>query len=174
MTPAGRLSASIEILDALDKSGRPADQVASAYFRNRRYIGSKDRRWISESVFRVLRSKARLDWLLNSINVDPIDARARVLADLVVEGGSIPDKEMFEGPYAATPPDELDRRMMDRLHKQSLFHRDMPLWVKSEYPQWLEPKLQQAFGDDLLKEMGAMRDEAPLDLRVNTLKATRE
>ena len=174
MTPAGRLAATIEILDSLSETGRPADQVASFYFKTRRYIGSKDRRWIAESVWRVLRRKARLDWLLNSIDVTPIDARARVLADLVVEGGALPDAEMFQGPHAATPPDEQDRRMMGRLHKHSMFHRDMPAWVKGEYPEWMEPKLRQVFGDDLLREMGAMRDEAPLDLRVNTLKANRE
>ncbi len=174
MTPAGRLAATIEILEALAEKGRPADQVASIYFKNRRYIGSKDRRWIAESVWRVLRRQSRLDWLLNSVDVSPIDARARVLADLVIEGGTMPDAEMFQGVHAATPPDALDRRMMERLCKQSLFHRDMPLWVKGEYPEWVEPRLQQAFGDDFLREIGAMRDEAPMDLRVNTLKATRE
>ena len=174
MTPAGRLAATIEILDALTETRRPADQVAAAYFKNRRYIGSKDRRWIAESVWRVLRRKARLDWLLASVDVSPIDARARVLADLVVENGEMPDAEMFQGPHAATPPDAIDRRMMDRLHKQSLFHRDMPAWVKGEYPQWLEEKLTQVFGDDFPREMGAMRDEAPMDLRVNTLKSTRD
>ena len=174
MTPAGRLAATIEILDALTETRRPADQVAASYFKNRRYIGSKDRRWIADSVWRVLRRKARLDWLLDSVGISPIDARARVLADLVVEGGAMPDAEMFQGPHAATPPDALDHRMMDRLHKQSLFHRDMPAWVKGEYPQWLEEKLIQVFGDSFPREMGAMRDEAPMDVRVNTLKATRE
>ena len=174
MTPAGRLAATIEILDALNQSRRPADQVASAYFKNRRYIGSKDRRWIADSIWRVLRRKARLDWLLGSVGIDLIDARARVLADLVVENGEIPDAEMFYGVHAATPPDAIDRRMMERLHKQSLFHRDMPAWIKAEYPQWLEPQLRQIFGDDFIRQMAAMRDEAPMDLRVNTLKATVE
>ena len=174
MTPAGRLAAAIEILDALTASKRPADQVASAYFKNRRYIGAKDRRAIQETVWRVLRRQARLDWLLNSVQADPIDARARVLADLVVENGAIPDGELFQGPHAATAPDAIDRRVLDRLHKQSLFHRDMPAWVKGEYPEWLEGQLQATFGDDMLRQMAAMRDEAPMDLRVNTLKATRD
>ena len=174
MTPAGRLAAAIEILESLTLSKRPADQVASAYFKNRRYIGSKDRRAIQDTVWRVLRRQARLDWLLDSVKTNPIDARARVLADLVVENGSIPDAELFQGPHAATPPDAIDRRMLERLHKQSLFHRDMHAWVKGEYPEWLEEKLVLAFGDDLLRQMAAMRDEAPMDLRVNTLKATRD
>lgn len=173
MTPAGRLAAAIEILDAIGQTGRPGDQVASQYFKGRRYIGSKDRQWIAQAVWRVLRRKARLDWLLASVGADPIDARSRVLADLVVEGGEIPAVEMFQGPHAATPPDAQDRRVMEMLHKQSLFHRDMPAWVKSEFPEWLLPRLQQVFKDDLAREMGAMREEAPLDLRVNTLKATR-
>jgi 16S rRNA (cytosine967-C5)-methyltransferase len=48
-----------------------------------------------------------------------------------------------------------------------------PLYVQGEYPQWLEPELTRAFGNDLLEEMRAMQSRAPVDLRVNTLRATR-
>lgn len=43
MTPAARLQAVIDLLTEIDETPRPADAVMSAYFRNRRYIGSKDR-----------------------------------------------------------------------------------------------------------------------------------
>jgi 16S rRNA (cytosine967-C5)-methyltransferase len=50
----------------------------------------------------------------------------------------------------------------------------MPAWVRGEYPAWLEARLAEAFGERLAAEMGALRDEAPVDLRVNRLKANRE
>ena len=49
----------------------------------------------------------------------------------------------------------------------------MPLHVRGEYPQFLEPELKRAFGDAVLDEMIALQSRAPADLRVNTLKAER-
>jgi 16S rRNA (cytosine967-C5)-methyltransferase len=46
--------------------------------------------------------------------------------------------------------------------------------VRLEVPDWVLPYLQRRFGDALAAEMAALGGEAPLDLRVNLLKATRE
>ena len=166
MTPAARLAATIALLAEIETSPRPADQVASFYFKGRRYIGAKDRRAVAESVWRVLRRRARLDWWLGTIGHADRSARALVLADLAIESGK-PKAEMFEGVHAAAPPNPDERRMIDLMTGKSLFHRDMPTWVRSEYPAWMEPRLSALFGDGLNREMGAMRDEAPLDLRVS-------
>lgn len=173
MTPAGRLAAAIEVLEAIEESGRPADQVASFYFKSRRYIGAKDRRAVTETVWRVLRRKARLNWWLTQFSPHLMDARARVLADMVIDGGPLPEDEMFQGPHACPRPDAEDRKVLERLRQEPLFHRDQPNWVRGEYPEWLEPKLTAVYGDTLPGQMGAMREEASIDLRVNTLKADR-
>jgi 16S rRNA (cytosine967-C5)-methyltransferase len=46
--------------------------------------------------------------------------------------------------------------------------------IAGDYPEWLDSHLAQAFGDDRAAEAAAMASRAPLDLRVNTLKAKRE
>ncbi|HSV28827.1 MAG TPA: RsmB/NOP family class I SAM-dependent RNA methyltransferase [Candidatus Omnitrophota bacterium] len=172
MTPAARLQAAIELLEQIETTNRPADQVSSFYFKGRRYIGAKDRRAVAETVWRVLRSKARIDWWLAHLDY-PADARARVFADLAFQGVK-PDRDMFQGAHSARPPGKEERQMMEALAGKSPFHHEMPAWVKGEYPEWLEGRLSALYGDRLGAEMGAMRDEAPLDLRVNLLKATRE
>lgn len=172
MTPAARLAAAMEVLDEIQASPKPADQIASLYFKSRRYIGSKDRRAVSETVWRVMRTKARIDWWLEALDF-PADARARVLADLVFQGGK-PEPELFQGAHAARPPSGEERRMMEALRGKSPFHHAMPAWVKGEFPEWLTPRLSELWGERMPAEVGAMRDEAPLDLRVNTLKATRD
>ena len=56
MTPGARVAATIELLDEIvSRSERPADLVANAYFRTRRFIGSGDRRAVSERVWSILR-----------------------------------------------------------------------------------------------------------------------
>ncbi len=172
MTPAARLAAAIEVLDEIDATRRPADQVASHYFKNRRYIGSKDRRAVAQTVWRVLRRKARIDWWLGFLD-HPADARARVMADLVFEGIT-PTPDLFQGPHSAPAPGREEWRLMDQLKGRDIFNREMPAWVKGEFPQWLTPRLEALWGEDMPRQLGAMRDEAPLDLRVNTLKASRD
>src|SRR5439155_11701658 len=47
-------------------------------------------------------------------------------------------------------------------------------WVSGDYPQWLDSYLLRVFGEDRAAEGVALASRAPLDLRVNTLKADRE
>ena len=64
MTPAARAQAAIDILDQVIASARedgpPADAIVTAYFKTRRYAGSKDRRAVRELVFRAIRHSAEV------------------------------------------------------------------------------------------------------------------
>jgi len=52
-------------------------------------------------------------------------------------------------------------------------HADQPAWVRGNLPEWLVAELEAAFGAALAEELAALNREAPLDLRVNTLKTDR-
>ncbi|MBF0375130.1 MAG: RsmB/NOP family class I SAM-dependent RNA methyltransferase [Alphaproteobacteria bacterium] len=177
MTPAARLQAAIEMLDAVsNNAARPADTVAREYLKTRRYIGSADRRALSERVWGILRRRARLDWWLARQGAEPT-ARARVLADLALTDGATPEQanRLLDGrphhPYPLSPD---ERGLIGALSGRSLFHHDMPESVRGEYPDWLEPLLREAFGDTMPAEVAALRDEAAVDLRANSLKCDRE
>ena len=60
----------------------------------------------------------------------------------------------------------------DALSSRSL--ADAPPHVAGDYPEWLDGHLAAVFGEDRVAEAAAMASRAPLDLRVNTLRATRE
>jgi 16S rRNA (cytosine967-C5)-methyltransferase len=176
VTPSAQVAAAIELLAAIASDGRPADAVASHYFKTRRYIGSKDRRAISNRVWGVLRRRARLGWWLAQLETEDFP-RERVLADLVLtEKLGEPDlKHLFSGekncPEKLTPD---DRKLIEHLASKDIFNHGMPAWVRAEFPEWIEPRLTELFGEALGREMGVMREEAPVDLRVNTLNADRE
>jgi len=59
MRAAARIQAAIELLDAIIVSARDggasADNIAKSYFRERRYMGSKDRRAVRERAYSVIR-----------------------------------------------------------------------------------------------------------------------
>ena len=49
-----------------------------------------------------------------------------------------------------------------------------PDHVRGDYPEWLDASFKAAFGEASSDEMKALSHRAPIDLRVNTLKTTRE
>jgi 16S rRNA (cytosine967-C5)-methyltransferase len=172
MTPSARLAAAIEALRAISSNpGPPADRVLGAYFRDRRYIGSKDRHAISDRVYGVLRRRARLDWHLKAAGfTDPPDARRRALADVLVSDGVKLEAvlELFSDSRHGTG--ELSGRERDvaaRLEGRALDAPDAP----AECPDWLADRLRLLYGERFWKEMAALNRTAPFDLRVNTLKA---
>jgi 16S rRNA (cytosine967-C5)-methyltransferase len=176
VTPAARLAGAIELLAAVEAAPRkPADAVANDFFRNRRFIGSGDRRAVSDRAWHVLRARARLGWWLARAEAPPTP-RLLMAASLLLEGWT-PDgvAQSFSGGKFA--PDRLDgaeAAALCGLAGHTLDHPDMPLAVRLEVPDWVLPSLRARFGAALEAEMAAMLTPAPLDLRVNLLKGTRE
>src|SRR5258706_1914802 len=54
----------LELTELTDKSSEPADQVASKFFRQKRYLGAGDRRFISEGLFGIIRHRRLIEALL--------------------------------------------------------------------------------------------------------------
>jgi 16S rRNA (cytosine967-C5)-methyltransferase len=140
---------------------RPGDAVANDYFRARRFIGSGDRRAVSDRVWRVLRSYRRLSWWLG----DRPTPRLLVAASLLLDGEALSDFTGGKFAPAALAPSE--QAALQKLQGRSLDHPSMPAAVRLEVPDWLAPRIDAG-------ELRALMEPASLDLRVNLLKATRE
>jgi 16S rRNA (cytosine967-C5)-methyltransferase len=176
VTPAARIAAAIELLAAVEAAPRkPADAIANDFFRNRRYIGSGDRRAVSERAWAVLRARRRLAWWLERVGTRPTP-RMLVAASLLVEGWTLEgvQQSYSGGQFAPTHLDQAEKTSLRGLVGHTVTHPEMPPSVRLEMPDWAVPLLQARFGDELDAEMAAMGTEAPLDLRVNLLKTTRE
>jgi 16S rRNA (cytosine967-C5)-methyltransferase len=167
MTPAARLSAAIELIQTIETQRIPAAQALKEWGSAHRFAGSGDRAAIAGLVWDVLRRRASSAWLM-----DDDTPRSRVLGMLKLERGmdvaviaALCDGSRF----APAPLTETERTA---LTSRSL--EGAPAPVACDYPDWLDPYLEQAFGEDRIAEAAAMARRAPLDLRVNTLKAGRE
>lgn len=178
MTPAARIAASVELLAALEaEPRRPADAIANDFFRARRYIGSGDRRAVSERAWGAVRQRLRLDWHLARAGAPRPTPRLLVAAHLVLAEGWAPSgvEEAFSGGrFAPAPLLPEERAVLARLAGQPLLHPDMPEEVRLSLPDWVLPAFRARFGDRLAEEASAMEAPAPLDLRANLLKGTRE
>jgi 16S rRNA (cytosine967-C5)-methyltransferase len=182
VTPAARLAAAIDLLGAIEAAGRrPADGVANDFFRARRYIGGGDRRAIGERVWGVLRRRLRLGWWLGQVDARPTP-RMLVAADLLLaEGLDLSDvlRAFPGGQYAPEPLSAPEERLLRALATRrgggkGLDHHNMPEAARLEVPEWALPAFRARFGPRLPEEAAAMALPAPLDLRANLLKTTRD
>ena len=167
MTPAARLSAAIEVIEAIDSQRVPAAKALKEWGTAHRFAGSGDRAAISGLVYDVLRRQASSAWIMEDDS-----ARARLLGMLKLERGM--ETEAISalcdgGRFAPEPLSGAERTALT-----SRTTADAPAHIAGDYPEWLDDHLAQAFGNERAAEAAAMASRAPLDLRVNTLKAKRE
>jgi len=139
----------------------PADAVMSRYFKQHAKLGSRDRGLIAEAVFFALRRYATLRWMMQPAP----PPRAPRLAALVTlarqHGAAALDARALRGD---------DRAVR---HALSLRLEDAPPAVVAEVPTWLFQRIGAQY-TDAAAVLAAMTEAAPLDLRVNTQRASRD
>jgi 16S rRNA (cytosine967-C5)-methyltransferase len=172
--PGPRIQASIDLLNSVEAGDDAADRIVAAYFRRRRYAGSKDRAAVTELVYAVLRRRAWLGWRLSNAGAGGQGARLMVIAQLV--DGGVPENEiaaLFDGSEHAPTPLSLEEAAIVQLLQRPPSGTPPPS-VAGNYPGWLHSALEQRFGTNLAAEMAALNERAPLDLRVNMVRSNRE
>ncbi|HLO63972.1 MAG TPA: RsmB/NOP family class I SAM-dependent RNA methyltransferase [Azonexus sp.] len=150
------------VLGQLLRFDHPADAVVSRYFREHRQLGHADRAFVAETVFAVLRRGRSIE----ARCAGQLSDRRRLLATLaLVRGWS--QREL--APVLKTSEEEW------LAAAKAMPEADLPPAVRCDLPEWLYERLEQQFGaDETLALARAMNQSAPLDLRVNTLKADRD
>ena len=149
------------------RGGRPAADTLKDWGLSHRFAGSGDRAGIAGLVYDALRRRASSAYLMGEDT-----PRATALGMLVRERGLDPDAvaRLADGAGYAPPP--LTDAERARLAAADL--AGAPPHVRGDYPEWLDPYLARVFGDERAEEGAALASRAPLDLRANTLKATRD
>jgi 16S rRNA (cytosine967-C5)-methyltransferase len=161
----GRLTAAIEILGEIGSRHKPARLALKDWGASARYAGARDRAFVSGLVLDVLRRRRSLAWRMGQ---DPTDraavlAAVRFLWDWELERlSAAADDPHGPGTLTATDLDWLTT---------SRGLADAPPPVRGDYPDWLDDPLERVFGEDRVAEGEALALRAPVDLRVNTLKA---
>jgi len=167
MTPAARVSAAIEVVADIEARRRPAGDALKDWGLVHRFAGSSDRAAIAGLVYDTLRRKSSSAWLMGEAG-----ARAAVIGMLRRERGLdlAGIEALCSGERFAPAP--LTQAERSALAGDALATAPAP--VLGDYPDWLDPHFSRVFGEDRAAEGAALASRAPLDLRVNTLKAERD
>ena len=154
------------IVDELGKALRkilkldgPADVLMSIYFKGARHLGPRERTIIAEAIYYTMRHLSMITWRMEPIL--PYKApRLTGMVTLALQYGI----------------DSLDDQILGK-EKETLKNilrpkaSKAPKEIQAEVPKWLYDKAVVQYTDHKAL-FEAMQESAPLDLRVNSLKAT--
>jgi 16S rRNA (cytosine967-C5)-methyltransferase len=174
MTPGARLSQLIDLIGQIETTGKPADQVAFQYFRTRRYMGSGDRRFINHHIFGFLRIRGTIIGFIESYKVKPT-IRLQVFAYFLKKTTmTLEELESFCGDGLYSPPSLNQEEKAFLQYLPEIKEEILSLEDRLNVPAFLVEPLKSVFEEKFEEEMKALLEEAPLDLRVNTLKASKQ
>ena len=160
MHPGALLDLTTQLLRDVLKLEAPADSVVSAFFRQHRSLGTRERHTLAETTYTVLRQRLVLQHLAQGGG----GALERRLAMLAWAGS----ETFLRG---ALGPDE--QAWLQRV--RGIARASLPEKLRHNLPDWLAGALRTQLGEERFWPLVRALDEpAPLDLRVNVLKARRE
>ncbi len=156
----------IEALHDVFVGGYYADKVIERAFKNNRKWGSRDRRFFAESVYEIVRWWRYLRALAGveeSMDTGPTQPQLWKVfaAHLINRDTSLPDWPELSN---------LDVQEVRARREQNRFSRA----VRQSYPDWMDARFAHELGErwDLLSAV--LNEAAPVTLRVNRLKTSRE
>lgn len=157
MRPAAHVAAAITVLDKI-VAGVSAETALATWARGARYAGSADRAAVRDHVFDVLRR-----WRSCALRGGGDTGRALMLG-LLRERGIAPE-EIFTGLGHAPAPLDQAERQVPEVPQDADLH---------DLPDWLWPRFEAALGPEAQSAVRVLRQRAPITLRVNLRRVTRD
>ena len=159
--PPAILGNTEEVLREILRFSAPADTTLSRYFKDHPRLGSRERGAVAEGIYAVLRNKSFFtDFAEAGNNATMRRLTIMGLAEAVGAdslGGLTEDETAFLARIA-----QIDRKLM-------------PVQMRSNLPKWLFDKFVAQYGEEETLQLAeALNQPAPLDLRVNSIKASRD
>ncbi|MEZ5939617.1 MAG: RsmB/NOP family class I SAM-dependent RNA methyltransferase [Hyphomonadaceae bacterium] len=166
MRDGGRIDAAIQVLRDVLEHRTPVKDAVRDWGKRARYAGARDRAWVSGLVLDALRRRNSIQHAMEAEGARPLAIGALKHA----WGWDVRKiEEAFRDDHAPAKLSGAEREAL-------LLAPDpaAPAHVRGDFPEWLSPMMERAFGPDLVPEAMAMAERAPVDLRINTLKSDAE
>ena len=159
MHPKALLEAATDLVHRVLRFEHPADRVVADFFRESRALGSRERHTLTDTVFAVLRELPLLRHLARSGSGEA--ERRLVLLAWPGNAG-----------YLRAAMSEAEIAWLERSRATP---RDaLPEALRHNLPEWLAERMQRQLGEEFWPWVESIGRPAPLDLRVNVAKASRE
>lgn len=151
MQSGARYQAILEIITEVFKDEQPADKIINDYIRARKYIGSKDRKFIVDTTWQIIRNRCKLTF----------DAKSDEPRKILLYFAKDRLAEVFDGSTYGLASLSEDEKAWLKEENEEVY----PAWVEAECPQWLYEKIGNL---DFCK---ALNGQAQTDIRAHGITA---
>ena len=156
-----QLDAIVHALTIVLPARAPADTQLRQFFRDNKNLGGRDRALIADTVYAALRRRRLLEKV--TPRATPREIALATLVKLQGVGLGQIESSLRDG----------EKEWLTALKAENL--DEQPLEVRADLPDWVIERLRPAMKDEEILALGrSLQQPAPLDLRVNTLKAPRD
>ena len=159
MHPNALIELATDLLHQVMQFESPADSVVSAFFRQHRALGARERHTLAETTYTVLRQRLLFQHLAQS-GKGEMERRLVVLAWQGNAG------------FLRAALSEAEQQWLEQV--SAVDRAALPDKLRHNMPEWLAEPLRAELGDEFWPLVDSLNAPAPLDLRVNTFKAKRE
>ncbi|MCL5268268.1 MAG: RsmB/NOP family class I SAM-dependent RNA methyltransferase [Bacteroidetes bacterium] len=179
MSPSSLAGHVIELIDEILKSKLPADRVIADFYKERRYLGSHDRRWITEKVYSILRNYILLRELVGTCAPRKDSLYAFLIYEFLLakmqpdelEGGYSKLMETYR--LAGNEIDLLKLSDCSEKKLEEIGNTDEGIFILNSFPHFFGELLPASVQPDALPIMIALNHEARVCVRVDTNKISR-
>lgn len=152
----------IDSLNLIFNEGKYADKVVEKVLKRDKRWGSRDRKFIAETIYEMVRWKRLYNEIAGTkghYTSENLWKNFTVWA--VLKGYELPDWKQFEGTPSRRIKGKFDELQKDRKFRESI-------------PDWLDELGTKEIGSTWDKEIHALNQPAKVVLRVNTLRTNRQ
>ncbi|MEO0551140.1 MAG: RsmB/NOP family class I SAM-dependent RNA methyltransferase [Pseudomonadota bacterium] len=166
MRNGGRIAAAIDVLSDVIGRYQPVKVAARDWGKRARYAGSKDRAWVSGLVLDALRKRNSIAHAMGD------DSPRGLILGALAHAWKWDIRKIDDAMDEQHAPSKLTLQERERLVMAPDVTAEVH--ISGDFPEWLTPHMQRAFGEMSAIEGQAMAVRADVDLRVNTLKVDTE
>jgi 16S rRNA (cytosine967-C5)-methyltransferase len=143
----------VQSLEKIFTDGRYADKVIEYLFKEQRKWGARDRRFVAETIYDIVRNYR----LLQELSGGSKDFYKLIGVYLILHDSGLPDWEEFKD----IDKKAVQQRWIEAKNKRAVFQ---------SVPDWMDELGQEELGNRWGKELSALNEQAPVVLRANSLK----
>ena len=143
----------VQSLEKIFNEGRYTDRVIEFLFKDQKKWGARDRRFVAETTYDIVRNYR----LLQELSGNSTDFYKLIGVYLILHDSDLPAWEEFK---------DIDKKSVEQKWNEAKNIRA----VFQSVPDWLDELGQAELGNKWGKELAALNEQAPVVLRANTLK----
>jgi 16S rRNA (cytosine967-C5)-methyltransferase len=175
-----------ELLQSVRSSDKPADSVIDSFFRSHKYLGSHDRRFLAETLYGTLRHLRRCDTVLQQVMEDArldllrndgllmILATYLLLVDRRIPLSGADLAPLIKSSRMKSQLDDLLARIAAAPEPGTAEPAER-IGFRYSFPSWMVERLLSQYGEEETERIcTSLNQQAPLTLRVNTLRTNVE